>query len=85
MNADLVRLADDALWFVAAAALMVLGMWLLFLALGLYAWALTKLVRQMGATAAFIDFCHQRRNREARWNRMINWSIERWRGTDEQR
>lgn len=76
----LLQLVDNVLWFVAAAAVMALGMWLLYLAMGLYGMALTKLINHLGATAAFIDFCHLRRNRRTRWNRMVNWTIERWRG-----
>ena len=80
MNPDIVRFVDNTLWFVAAAALLALGMWLLYLALGLYGMALTKLVNQLGATEAFIAFCREKRNRSSHWNRLINWSLKRWRG-----
>lgn len=78
MNAGLVSLVDSALWFLAAAAVMALGMWLIYLALGLYGMALTKLVNQLGATAALIHFCHEKRNLNTWWNRMLAWSIKSW-------
>ena len=80
LNTNFVWLADEALWFVAVAGLMALAMWLLYLALGLYGMALTKLINQLGATAAFIEFCQQKRNRNTRWSRMVNWTIQKWRG-----
>jgi hypothetical protein len=80
VNADVIRLVDNLLWVLAAACIMALAMWLLYLALGLYGLALTKLIQHLGATAAFIEFCQQKRNRNTRWNRLVNWSVERWRG-----
>lgn len=79
MNAGLVRLVDNALWFLAAAVVMALGMFLLYAALGVYGWALTKLVNQIGATGALVAFCREKRNQKTWWNRWVNWSIESWR------
>ena len=79
MNAHWVGLVDNALWFLAAAFVMALGMWLLYLALGFYGLALTKLVNQIGATAALIAFCHSKRNQKTWWSRWVGWSIEDWR------
>lgn len=59
---------------------MALAMWLLYLALGVWGMALKRLINNMGVMAAFIEFCNQKRNRRTRWSRMIDWSIERWRG-----
>jgi hypothetical protein len=64
--------------FVSACATAA-SMLILYLALGLYGLILTRLVNYVGATAAFVAFCREKRNRGARWQQWIDWTIRGWR------
>lgn len=79
MNPQLFQLLDSALWLLVAAAVMAAGMLLLYLALGFYGLVLTKFINQIGVTAAFIEYCRDKRNRGARWQPWLNWTIRKWR------
>jgi hypothetical protein len=64
-------LNEQAQLFVVSAACFALGLYLLYLALGLYALLFDKLLRWFGVHAALTEYIYK--NRKAWWNRTGIW------------